>query len=88
MFFPQSGSKEDAPDGIKVDEGGNLYAGMSDGIWVISPQAEHLGTIEVSERVTNLNWGDRDWSTLYIAAGHSLCRVRTRSRGSRSSYMR
>ena len=88
VFFPQSGSMDDAPDGIKVDEGGNLYAGMSDGIWVISPRAEHLGTIEVSERVTNLNWGDRDWRTLYITAGHSLCRVRTRSRGARSSYMR
>ena len=87
VFFPQPGSRQDAADGIKVDERGNLYAGMPDGIWVISPEAEHLGTIEVSECVTNLNWGDRDWSTLYITAGHSLCRVRTQTRGARLSYM-
>ena len=88
VFFPPPDAKAyAAPDGMKVDEHGNLYASMPDGIWIFSPQAEHLGTIEVPERVTNLNWGDRDWSTLYITAGHSLCRVRTRTRGARLSYM-
>jgi gluconolactonase len=85
-FFPSADSRMGgAPDGMKVDEHGNLYVAMPDGIWVINPQADHLGTIEVSERVTNLNWGDRDWSTLYITAGHSLCRIRTSTHGARSS---
>ena len=34
---------EDAIDGIKVDEVGNLYVCGPGGIWVLAPQGEHLG---------------------------------------------
>jgi gluconolactonase len=88
-FFTEPGSPSDGgPDGMKVDEHGNLYCTGPGGIWVFSPKAEHLGTVEVPEGVKNLNWGDRDWKSLYITASKSLYRIRMSVRGARVSYMR
>jgi gluconolactonase len=75
------------PDGMKIDEFGNLFAAMPDGVWVVNPQGDHLGTIEIGERVTNLAWGGEDWSTLFVTAGHSLYRIPTRVTGARLTYM-
>jgi gluconolactonase len=33
------------------------------------------------ESTANLNWGDADYSTLYITARTSVYRLKTRSRG-------
>ena len=89
IFFTEPGSPEDGvPDGMKVDELGNVYCTGPGGIWVLSPEAEHLGTIEVPEGVANLNWGDPDWRTLYITATHSLYRLRLKVAGARLTYMR
>ena len=43
---------EDAIDGIKVDEAGNLYVCGPGGIWVLSPDGEHLGTLRLPEART------------------------------------
>ncbi len=45
------------PDGMKVDTKGNLYCSGPGGIWVISPEAKHLGTIKPPEIPANLHWG-------------------------------
>ena len=88
-FFTVPGSPEDGvPDGMKVDELGNLYCTGPGGIWVLNPQAEHLGTIDVPEGVANLNWGDPDRKTLYVTATRSLYRIRMIVAGARPSYMR
>src|SRR3954447_7261693 len=50
MFFDNIGSgviEEGIPDGMKVDERGNVYVTGPGGVWVISPKAELLGWIEV-----------------------------------------
>jgi len=67
---------EDAIDGIKVDRDGNLYACGPGGIWVVSPQGEKLGLIELPEDPHNLAWGDADGRTLYITALRSIYRMR------------
>lgn len=64
------------PDGIRVDEKGNLYAAGPGGVWIISPEGKHLGTINVPERVSNVAWGDNDCKTLYITASTSVYRIR------------
>src|SRR5262249_12071409 len=43
------------PDGFKVDTKGNLWTGGSGGLWVISPEGKHLGTIKIP--ATNLAFG-------------------------------
>ena len=67
---------EDAIDGIKVDEAGNLYVCGPGGIWVLSPEGEHLGTLELPEEPHNLAWGDADGRTLYVTALTSVYRLR------------
>jgi gluconolactonase len=42
---------------MKVDTKGNLYCSGPGGIWVISPEAKHLGTIKPPETPANLHWG-------------------------------
>lgn len=72
-----------APDGLKVDEEGNIYSAGPGGVWIFSPEGKHLATIRVPERVGNLAWGGRDGRTLYIAASTSIYRIRLNIRGIR-----
>ncbi len=65
-----------APDGIKVDSEGNVYATGDGGIWVLNSGGQRLGIIEVPELPANLCWGGEDWKTLFITARTSLYRVR------------
>jgi gluconolactonase len=58
VFFDVTSQKEDGlPDGMKVDTHGNIYATGPGGIWVISPEGKHLGTIKPPETPANLHWG-------------------------------
>ena len=66
------------PDQAKVDELGNVWVTGPRGLWVISPEGEHLGIVEVPENVGNLAWGGPDWKTLYIPSSTSLYRLPTK----------
>jgi gluconolactonase len=74
---------EDAIDGIKVDEAGNLYVCGPGGVWLLSPDGEHLGTLRLPEDPHNLAWGDEDARTLYITALTSVYRLRLSIPGTR-----
>jgi gluconolactonase len=65
-----------APDGMKVDEEGNIYSAAPGGVWIISPEGKHLGTIVMPERTANVGWGPPDRKTLYIVASTTVYRVR------------
>ena len=67
---------EQAWDGLKVDETGNVYAAGPEGIWILSPEGKHLGTIKVAEVPANFAWGDDDGRVLYFTARTGLYRVR------------
>ncbi len=73
---PSSDKTPGGPDGIRVDQKGNLYGSGPGGVWIISPEGKHLGTIKVPERVGNVAWGDKDGKTLYITASTSVYRIR------------
>jgi len=76
VFFDMTGAPgEDALDGIKVDRRGNLYVSGPGGLWIISPQAKHLGTIIAPMHPHNMAWGDDDGKTLYMTAQGSLYRM-------------
>ena len=66
---------EDALDGIKVDLRGNLYVSGPGGLWIISPDAKHLGTIIAPKHPHNMAWGGDDGKTLYMTAQGSLYRM-------------
>jgi gluconolactonase len=46
VFFDMTSAPgKDALDGMKIDEKGNLYVSGPEGLWIISPDGKHLGTI-------------------------------------------
>jgi gluconolactonase len=77
VFFDATAEPgEDAWDGMKVDQEGNLYLSGPGGLWVISPEAKHLGTIIGPEHPHNMAWGDEDGKALYLCAKSGLYRIR------------
>lgn len=83
VFFnmqPLARRPKEVPDGLKLDRAGNVWASGHGGLIVISPQGQHLGTIDVGEVISNCAWGD-DGRTLYFTAGPLVCRVKTLVQG-------
>jgi gluconolactonase len=82
IFGEEPGGKhEGVPDGMKVDEQGNIFVTGPKGIWVWDSQGHHLGTIAMPEQPANLTWGDQDYRALYVTATTSVYRLETSSRG-------
>jgi len=71
---------EGVPDGMKVDEKGNLYI-TAKGVAIYSPEGKLLHTIDMAETPANCAFGDPDLQTLYITARTSLYRVRMTVKG-------
>ena len=77
LFFDMTSAPgEDALDGIKVDMQGNLYVSGLGGLWILSSQGKHLGTIIGPKHPHNMAWGDDDGKTLYLTAQSGLYRIR------------
>ena len=83
FFDATSETSEGVPDGLKVDQIGNLYCTGPGGVWVFSPEGEHLGTIRLEELPANVAWGDSDGRTLYMTARTGLYRIRLKIQGIR-----
>jgi gluconolactonase len=69
------------PDGMKLDEQGNLFSTGPGGIWVFDPQGELLGRIFLPDKTSNLAWGDDDLRSLYITCSSRVFRLRCLTRG-------
>ncbi len=84
LFFDMtSAGTEDALDGMKVDKAGNLYVSGPGGLWILSPQGKHLGTIIAPKHPHNFAWGDADGKTLYLCARSGLYRIKLNIEGIR-----
>jgi gluconolactonase len=82
IFGEEPGGKGDGvPDGIKVDKNGHLFVTGPNGVWVWDAKGNHLGTIVMPEQPANLNWGDKDYRTLYITATTSVYRLEMKTQG-------
>lgn len=68
------------PDGLKVDEKGNLWATGPGGVYVLTPEGKLLGRISTGERTANCTWGN-DGTVLYLTADMYLCRIKTMTKG-------
>jgi len=86
VFFDMTGAPgEEALDGLKVDERGNVYVSGPGGLWILSPDGRHLGTLHMPELAANFAFGDADGQTLYLTARTGLYRVRLLVAGARST---
>jgi gluconolactonase len=72
--------KPGLPDGMKVDQKGNLFATGPGGVFVFAPDGTHLGTLATGVPTANCGFGD-DGSTLYITADKQLARIKTSTKG-------
>ncbi|HSW50317.1 MAG TPA: SMP-30/gluconolactonase/LRE family protein, partial [Bryobacteraceae bacterium] len=69
-----------APDGMKIDKDGNLFASGPGGILVIAPDGTRLGRITSGQTMSNCAWGN-DGSMLYITSDMYLVRIKTTTAG-------
>jgi gluconolactonase len=84
VFFDVTQDRSDGvPDGMKVDQEGNVYSTGPGGVWIFNAEGKHLGTIKPPEVPANIHWGDADAKTLYITARTGLYRIRLNIAGIR-----
>ena len=72
---------EGIPDGIRVDEKGNIYVAGRE-IYIYNSSGKQISHINIGETPSNLAWGDNDFGTLYVAARTSVYRVQMEIKGS------
>lgn len=84
LFFDMTNAPgNDALDGLKVDQQGNVYSTGPGGLWIISPEGRQLGLIKGPEDPHNMAWGDDDGKALYITALTGIYRIRLNVSGVR-----
>ncbi len=71
------------PDGLRLDEMGNLWISSARGVEVHAPDGTHLGVIHVPEPVANLTFGGTKRNRLFITATTSVYAVYTAVRGAK-----
>jgi gluconolactonase len=72
---------EGIPDGMRVDENGNLYIAAAK-LEIYTPEGKKLGDVRLTETPSNCAFGDPDFETIYITARTSIYRLRLKSKGS------
>jgi gluconolactonase len=72
--------KPGLPDGLKLDNAGNVFATGPGGVHVYASDGKLLGRIDPKVATANCAWGD-DGTTLYLTADNMLCRIRTLTKG-------
>jgi len=72
---------EGIPDGIRVDEKGNLYVAAAK-VEAYTPEGKPLGSVPLPETPSNCAFGDSDFESLYVTARTSVYRVRLNVKGS------
>jgi gluconolactonase len=80
FFNPGSGNTND-PDGMTIDENGNLYFMGKGGLWIVSPSGTQLDFISIPEFCSNITFGGSDGSILYITCEGKIYSLETNTRG-------
>jgi gluconolactonase len=80
-------TKEETPDGFRVDIDGNLWCGWGmgsaelDGVRVFNTQDAPIGHIQLPERCANVCFGGPKGNRLFMAASHSLYALYVNTQG-------
>jgi len=68
-------------DGFRADEHGNIWSSAGDGVHCIGPSGALLGVVKTGGTTSNLAFGDRNRSRLFICASHRMCAIFLNVRG-------
>ncbi|MBT1517152.1 SMP-30/gluconolactonase/LRE family protein [Bradyrhizobium sp. SRL28] len=63
------------PDGMKVDRQGRVYCTGPGGLWIVTSQGRHIGTILTPEPLTNVSFGAADNRTLFLTGCSYVYRI-------------
>ena len=80
-------TKEETPDGFRVDIDGNLWCGWGmgsaelDGVRIFNPQGQPIGHIGLPERAANVCFGGPKRNRLFMAASHSIYALYVNTQG-------
>lgn len=74
-------AKPGLPDGMTVDERGNIWATAPGGVHVLAPGGRELGMIAHEKAVSNCTFGGPDGRTLFMTASDEVLSLRTNVRG-------
>ena len=66
-----------SPDGIKIDNKGNVFAAGPGGIWIYNSKGKVLGRIKMNVKTSNCAFAD-NFKTLFITADDFLLKVNLR----------
>ncbi len=66
------GGGRSAPDGIRCDVLGNIWAGASPGVQVMSPEGDQIGMIRLPEICANICFGGTKRNRLFMTGSQSL----------------
>jgi gluconolactonase len=69
------------PDGMTVDEHGNLWTTGPGGVQIFTPGGKRLGIVRTGTAVANLVFGGGDGRTLFLTSDTMLVAVPTHVRG-------
>ncbi len=71
------------PDGMRLDDRGNIYVGALDGIQVFNPEAKLIGKILMPKETANLTFGGRDNNILFICSSNSIWAIKLNTKGAK-----
>jgi gluconolactonase len=81
VFFDPDTENRNAPDGMSIDEQGNLYFAGRGGVWVATPEGKALGLIAIPEFCSNVTFGGSDGKTLYFTCSNKVYSLQMQVRG-------
>jgi sugar lactone lactonase YvrE len=81
VFFDPKTENKNAPDGMTMDERGNMYFTGRGGVWCVDPAGSQLGFIPVPEFVSNCSFGGRDGRTLFLTCQNRVYSLAMNLRG-------
>ena len=81
MRNPMSTGQNAAADGIRCDVDGNIWAGATPGVQIITPNGEPIGVIRLPENCANVSFGGTKRNRLFMAASQSLYVVYVQTTG-------
>ncbi|MFP4095254.1 MAG: SMP-30/gluconolactonase/LRE family protein [Cyclobacteriaceae bacterium] len=77
LFYDATDKREGAkglPDGLAIHSSGHIFATGPGGVWIFTPEGEHIGTIKTGEATANCTFNE-DESALYMTADMYLMRI-------------
>ncbi|MBV8847218.1 MAG: SMP-30/gluconolactonase/LRE family protein [Bryobacterales bacterium] len=81
MTNPLASGQNAAADGIRCDVDGNIWAGATPGVQILTPSGEPIGVIRLPENCANISFGGAKRNRLFMAASQSLYVVYVQTAG-------